>query len=258
MLPQVRVRSPDCRVAAGPGYLRDTWSFDPSTAAWTSVGSSTGTRPGFGGYWKLAAAKGGDGRSRLYLHDGWGRHDPLWSFDPQTLVWTEITVTVGVRPEGRRSHGWTGVGSKLYLFGGYDYLTNELWESREMTNELWEFSTANASWAQLATRPAARMRMCFGSSGGLIYLLGGVGGSYYSGGYLHRRDFWSYNPANDSWSERTGSVTVEGSNLWPRYGGVLLDVAGELLLVQGIDPGIAPILSRFWHQSAFLTNWLAR
>ena len=47
-------------------------------------------------------------------------------------------------------------------------------------------------------------------------------------------DFWSYNPANRSWVERTDNVAVVGSDPWTRSGGALLDVAGELLLVHGI------------------------
>jgi len=84
--------------------------------------------------------------------------------------------------------------------------------------------------------------MGFCSSGGLLYVLGGYGVN----------DFWSYNPAQDTWLERTDNVAVVGSDLWPRYDAALLDVAGQLLLVHGsFLPGIAPILPRLWHQSAF-------
>jgi hypothetical protein len=64
-------------------------------------------------------------------------------------------------------------------------------------------------------------------------------------------DFWSYNPAQDTWLERTDNVTVVGSNPLPRHGAALLDVAGQLLLLHGMRPGIAPMLPRLWHQSAF-------
>lgn len=107
--------------------------------------------------------------------------------------------------------------------------------------DLWAFSTATSTWAQLATGPAARSRMGFGSSGGLLYVLGG----------LEVNDFWSYNPAQDTWLERTDNVTVVGSNPLPRHGAALLDVAGQLLLLHGMRPGIAPMLPRLWHQSAF-------
>ena len=168
--------------------------------------------------------------------------EDLWSLDPESKVWTEVETSgmwpsaVGRARLDRRwgRYGWTGAGSTLYLIGQLAVGDNV---------QLWAFSTTNSTWAQLAAGPSTRSQSCFGASGGLIYLLGGgqaLGGEVTS----VRSDFWSYDPAGNVWTERTDSVVVEGSNPWPRYGGALLDVAGELLLMYGRDTGIAPMLPR--------------
>ena len=151
----------------------------------------------------------------------------LWSLDPESKAWTEIEIS-GMRPPAT-SHdaggdGWTGDGSTLYLLPVVWFFEDD--------NHLWAFSTTTSTWAQLAAGPNERSGSCFGASGGLIYLLGELAG------------FWSYNPADNVWTERTDSVAVEGSNPWPRYGGALVDVAGELLLVHGTGSGIASMLPR--------------
>jgi len=70
--------------------------------------------------------------------------------------------------------------------------------------------------------------MGFGASKGLVYLLGGqdANGS--------ADDIWSYDPSADVWAEVD---TPEGSYVGARVGGVLVDVAGELFLMHGEDPG---------------------
>ena len=142
----------------------------------------------------------------------------LWSLNPHSSKWTEFPVNGGW-PSGRVQHGLTGTGSKLYLFGGYSHAR------RGSLGDLWAFTTATSSWAQLAAGPSTRYMHGFASSGGLLYVLGGWTSR---GGGAEVHDFWSYDPAQDAWSDRTSSM--QGSMTWPRWW-VLLDVAGELLSV---------------------------
>lgn len=85
------------------------------------------------------------------------------------------------------------------------------------------------------------------SSGGLIYLLGlqdpfmGQWSNPLVNSTLRR--LHTYNVAADEWSV----VDVVGSNPLARTEGSLLVVAGQLLLVHGINPGIASMPSRLWH-----------
>ena len=139
----------------------------------------------------------------------------MWSLDPQSKVWTEIEIS-GMSPPGQKNpwYDWGGAGSTLYL--------------STFESGFWAFSTTTSTWAQLAAVPqdyptTEGLR----PSGGLIYLL--------SWG-----DFWSYNPVDNVWTERTYPVFVDGSY----HEGVLLDVAGELLIVHSTDTGIASMLPR--------------
>ena len=158
----------------------------------------------------------------------------------------------GTRPSSpQEGHGWAGAGSEVYLFGGSGGSNGQ---DGELLDALWAFSTKNASWAQLAAGPSSRHNSCFGSSGGLLYLLGGISWDQDQyGGRDYNGHFWSYNPADNVWIQRTHNVTLEGSSPWPRYGGALLDVAGALLLVHGSPNGILLSLSPHLHLSLSLS-----
>ena len=129
--------------------------------------------------------------------------------------------------------GWTGAGSKLYLFGGYST------EEDYLGQGLWAISTASSTWAHLSfgneewSAPETRANMCFGSSWGVIYVLWGALGREVD-------DLWVYNSASDSWSAVPGHD--EGKYPVPRERGSLLDVEGQLLLVHGTGAGTTTLL----------------
>lgn len=45
-------------------------------------------------------------------------YDDLWSFDPESLVWTKLTSTLTGRWLGREAPGLAVWGGRLFVFGG--------------------------------------------------------------------------------------------------------------------------------------------
>ncbi len=47
--------------------------------------------------------------------------DDLYSFDPATMTWTQLSPAHDApRPSARYDHGFTSAGGRLYVHGGYD------------------------------------------------------------------------------------------------------------------------------------------
>ena len=102
----------------GEGYQKDTWSYDYNTNTWTNITPVVSPSPRigcdmvydiendmiimFGGYTHL---------------DPTGVEDEVWSFDYNTLTWTEMNPTVELR---RRHHQmvYDSESDLIVLFGG--------------------------------------------------------------------------------------------------------------------------------------------
>ena len=50
-----------------------------------------------------------------------GDTNDLWMFDVMAMAWTDLTLTFqGTPPSVRCDQGFTSIGGKLYVHGGYD------------------------------------------------------------------------------------------------------------------------------------------
>ena len=49
-----------------------------------------------------------------------GYSDDLYSFDPVSMNWARLASTAVPRPSIRSRHGFTSVGDKLYVHGGWN------------------------------------------------------------------------------------------------------------------------------------------
>jgi|WetSurMetagenome_2_1015567.scaffolds.fasta_scaffold17666_4 N-acetylneuraminic acid mutarotase len=81
------------------------------------------------------------------------------------------------------------IGTKGYLFGGYD--------GSHRLYDLWEFNTENDTWTQLADFPGNPRA---GASAFVIGTNGYVGLGFDGGTCL--KDFWEYNSITDTWSQK--------------------------------------------------------
>jgi hypothetical protein len=51
--------------------------------------------------------------------------DDLYSFDPATMTWTQLSPAHDApRPSARFEHGFTSAGGRLYVHGGYGIISD--------------------------------------------------------------------------------------------------------------------------------------
>ncbi|KRZ37152.1 Kelch domain-containing protein 3, partial [Trichinella pseudospiralis] len=94
----------------------------------------------------------------------------LFYLDLSTFTWHEVQTT-GERPTGRRSHSaWEHSGC-LYIFGGYNGLTNH------HSNSVYRFNPNSSKWEKLkpgGCPPTPRRRQCCVKIGSKVYIFGGT------------------------------------------------------------------------------------
>ena len=120
--------------------LNDLWRFDAASGAFIQV-TATNSPPARRNH--AAVEFGG----KLFVFGGLGSTggqflDDVWSFDPSTNAWTEVT-SPGARPDARAFHQVISNGQRIYLGGGFGTSSNGAFVDR------WEFDPATATWTRL-------------------------------------------------------------------------------------------------------------
>jgi Galactose oxidase, central domain len=120
--------------------LRDTWSFDPVNETWTNLTSKGAPSPRFG----IAAAYD-EGLDRVVLYGGYGYapngtfqvYTDTWLFDPESGVWTNVTMTSTPPPLGTVRLFFDPHGRQDILIGiGNEYYT-------------WSFNGTTRRWTNV-------------------------------------------------------------------------------------------------------------
>ena len=173
-------------------WQQDGWRFDPRTQSWHAM-SSTGApvaRQFPVGVWT--------GRQLVI----WGGHkttnppDSLQSgacYDPASDAWTSITTTGAPAKRGDHTMVWTG--SKVIIWGGYDFDHSDYLASGG------RYDPETNSWTavSIVNNPAKRSRHSAVWTGTKMIIWGG-GHLTSSLDWSHRTEFGSYDPATDQWS----------------------------------------------------------
>ncbi|RTL10656.1 MAG: galactose oxidase [Neisseriaceae bacterium] len=225
----------------------DLWKFNPVSSEWTWVGGESAVNiPGVYGVQSvgvLTNQPGGrldsiswqESNGRVWVFGGHGidavgnlgNLNDLWSYSPDTGVWTwnsgsnvsgayGIYGTQGVSSPnsipGAREHrvpiSWIGSGGNLLMLGGDGNGAS----TSGILNDLWSYNPANNQWTWIggsnesnafgnygslgsvaaSNQPGARMDgIGWVDSSGNLWLFGGSGNGASSNGYLN--DFWKYN-----------------------------------------------------------------
>ena len=192
------------------------WSFDVASRKWTLHGTGEGadTWPPKRYCPALTAYKG-----KLYLWGGRDTQDPspqfyndLWSYDPETNRWSQLTATTsnpvsGTRPSARYGMGHARVGHNWYFLGGFG---NERGNSPQL-NDLWRLDLRSGLWSLIeahdgskiigprARRPCVRRVPAMTALDEKVYLFGGLdltSGPDERGPLIGFNDLWSGSPGH--------------------------------------------------------------
>ena len=167
-------------------YLRDWWSYVPSTQQWTRLrdypNSNTDCATAF------------TGKGELYVGYGfsWSYARDMFRYDIATNQWDSIDVGASFLGYPTRSFGGTGCTCQGRHFMGTGYYRFSL--------DWWAELVDGTHWERRATVPGKeRTLAATAATDNYIYLCGGMhyGGVNTSGAVL--QDIRRYNPQTDSW-----------------------------------------------------------
>ena len=198
------------------GSLDDLWSYRPADNTWRRLfpaGPLPPARDRHSAVWHESA-----GRMLIF---GGSRGDPLadlWSYDPASNAWAELTPRKS-GPPTHFEHGavWDPVAGQMLVFGGYGGRGGD---------DLWSYQPATGAWRKLrpwGTPPPARgaFSIAWDSAAARMLVV-----SAYLGGRAN--DLWAYRPASNAWlqpgpSRPIPSARQQHAAAWnPRDGGMLL------------------------------------
>ena len=214
----------------GSSKLNDFWEYDPATNQWTQKANFAGNgrydAVGFAISGKGYIASGYDGN---YLKD-------MWEYDPSTDQWAQKASVGG----SKRSAAMAFVANdKAYICSGNN--------NGEILKDLWVYDAAANEWTEKTKiynysddtydddyGTISRQNGVAFTIGNYVYIAAGENSSINS--YT-----WQYDPANDSWTPKTGfegtgrtgavafTLNNRGFVLTGRSGSLMMDNMYELL-----------------------------
>ena len=264
----------------GDGDAGDFWSYDPASGVFEQLenypglsyiagvsfqidgilyygGGTTGndfwafdtSNPEQGWTQKANIAEEGKSRSSAatFVIDGmgyviWGRnanspYTDLLRYNPENDTWTSLP---GPDMEGRADHSIAfSINGKGYVGTGN---TNDAFH-----NDFWEFDPSigdNGTWMQKANVPGEQRS----SAVGLALNNFGYVGMGYGFNSVYFKDFWKYDPANDSWS-KVASHPGEYGRFSPSFttlNGKGYIGFGSFDTPDGVDPNISILYDDIW------------
>lgn len=169
----------------GTGYLNDLWCFNTLNNSWSQKQSL----PFAGRYDVMTFTINGTGFAFGGRSAGGVFNDDLFAYDTLTDSWTQKANC----PGGPRSNGVAfSIGLKGYICTGRS--------AGGDLNDLWEYDFVSDSWTQKANFPGTPRQAATGFAlGNKVYVGTGVNTA---SALTVFNDFYMYNPANDSWTQK--------------------------------------------------------
>jgi MYXO-CTERM domain-containing protein len=248
----------------------ETWEWNPQTGKWTRRGGS-----GLAPEARAGASMVYDSqRQKLVLFGGRSaagtNFDDTWEWDPATESWAKLTIA-GNHPSGRGQLGMVYEEStkKILLFGGG--LAKPVAESNgnphpdpapisASLDDTWEYDPAQRTWAALSpsTKPSVRhdFGMVWDSSRNKVVLFGGLQADIVGATGVPKRDTWEWDPAQATWTERSGSATKPSQ----RFGHALAfdDNRKKMVLFGGVDIVSNGPINDLWEWEPTTADWTMR
>jgi N-acetylneuraminic acid mutarotase len=157
----------------------------------------------------------------LYVFDPSGggvNPNPIFIYDPAKDLWT-IPPTTKTAPPSQHGGAAAAVGGMIYLFWG---------------NETFAYDPSTNQFLQKAPMPTPRQDLAAAVVNGVIYLMGGTGGSQANE---------AYDPSTDTWTQKAPLPTGRGGLGAAVAGGVIYAIGGNapgfptLSTNEAYDPG---------------------
>lgn len=184
----------------------DVWELDMTTLNWTQKQNF----PMSGRSAGVSFAVNGKG----YVTLGWDNNSAvlsteLWEYTPASDTWVQRANFPGL---GRAYAIAFSVNGKAYV--GTGMIPNG-WNSIEF-DDIWEYDPLTDSWTQKSNFPGgARSEAVATSANGKGYLACGASRNVLPN--IHYNDFYEYNPATDTWTQKSNLPTNgrSGASMFP-------------------------------------------
>jgi hypothetical protein len=162
----------------------------------------------------------------------------LWRFNPSTNQWAcfQDTAPATANPWYRKGAvSWTDQNGKLWLFGGYGYLTSN--QNYGYLNDLWRYDPLTLQWTRIGGSSTVNALAQYGTQGvtsssnwpgsrhlsvsliditGNLWLWGGQGFGTYRTGSLN--DLWKYDPGTNQWTWVKGASDNNQGTVYDKQG----------------------------------------
>ncbi len=207
----------------GTGFDGELWEYDPFTNDWTMKSGYPNDHLIFPAVIVIG--------SNFYLVTGLQNaiSKSVWKYSTVDDEWTQLNDFGGVKRGNATGFVVNGTG---YVGQGYDFDTNSF------LNDFYVYNATSDSWAEVGApiNPSANLE------GGVGFSLGDKGyiGLGRNGSNAPVKDFWKYDPADDSWIQ---FATYPGNGV---MGVQAFVVANKVYLINGSNENFSEDYIEMW------------
>lgn len=177
----------------------ETWAYNYNADAWTRLPASNSPSPR--GIPSLAYDSASGQIILFGGNTGVVPNNETWSYDPQTLTWTQMNPTIGPSARERYDLVYVSTLDLILLFGGGT--TGMITGLRN--NETWTYDFDSDTWTEMnpAQAPSARQghRMVYDTAADRVILFGGDRGN---------NETWAYDPGTNAWTPLDPALAPSG------------------------------------------------
>jgi N-acetylneuraminic acid mutarotase len=212
-------------------YLNDFWEYDPTTNNWMQKANVGGG--------ERAYAVGFSTSGKGYLGtgtDGVGYKNDFWEYNPDTNSWIKKADAGGGERYGAVGFG---IGSKGYIGTGYG--------ASGYKKDLWEYDPSANNWIKKAEQLLADNLKRYYAVGFSIGNKGYIGTGLNTS-YTQINDFWEYDPATNTWTQK---ADFGGT---PRNAAVGFSIGNKGYIGTGVD-NTGQHTKDFWEYDPSTNTW---
>lgn len=170
--------------AQGQVLFKDIWEYDPASNSWTQKADYAGGKS----YHNVGFSIGNKGYVGTGRDSTFANTAEFFEYDQLTNTWTKKANYLGGPMRG-------GV---AFVIGNYGYVGTGLTNSG-YTSAFYRYDPVNDQWTAIAPMPTG------GRISAVGFAIGNKGyvGTGYISGFGSSNDFWEYDPALNSWTQKT-------------------------------------------------------